>query len=285
MGWLNAASDHPESLRILIDAEPSKDDQNDKDLALATAARKGNLEAARILIAYGANPNADLSELTVTEGFGIMTSESKGAGNILIYAAESGNPEMVREILRHNPKLDAQDPKGRTAIFAAGEYNAREKVGARVECVRLLVQAGADVNARDNNGNTPLHETFLTDVIEELLKHGADVNARNKDGETPLFTTVSDDAIRLFIAHGADLSICNNKGETVMEAAKEKGPARRGGSPRGNSKDEPTIAAFKLRPDGGGFCGPGWIDRSTYLPREIPASGKRACSRSAALDA
>jgi ankyrin repeat protein len=92
--------------------------------------------------------------------------------------------------------------------------------------VRLLAQAGANVNARDNEGNSPLHETFLTDVEEELLKLGADVNARNKDGETPIFTTVDNDAIPLFIEHGADLTIRNNKGKTVIEAAKEKGPLR-----------------------------------------------------------
>jgi len=52
--------------------------------------------------------------------------------------------------------------------------------------VRLLAQAGANVNARDNEGNSPLHETSLTDVEEELLKLGANLNARNKDGETPI---------------------------------------------------------------------------------------------------
>jgi len=49
-----------------------------------------------------------------------------------------------------------------------------------LECVRLLAQAGANVNAHDNEGNTPLHETFLSDVEEELLKLGEDVNARNE---------------------------------------------------------------------------------------------------------
>ena len=36
------------------------------------------------------------------------------------------------------------------------------------------------MNAHDNEGNTPLHETFLSDVEEELLKLGEDVNARNE---------------------------------------------------------------------------------------------------------
>jgi ankyrin repeat protein len=82
------------------------------------------------------------------------------------------------------------------------------------------------VNARDRDGNTPLHETFLTDVEEELLKLGADVNARNKDGETPIFTHVDDAAIPLLIRYGADLTIRNKKGQTVLEAAKSRGPAR-----------------------------------------------------------
>jgi len=226
VGWLSAASRHPDTLQVLIDALASKNDQNDKDLALAGAARSGSVRAARALIDYGANPNADLSKLTVIESAGGMTLGAPGAGSILIYAAESGNPEMEREILRHHPKLEMRDREGKTALFAAGEYRYEVEDAARAECVRLLVQAGANVNARDNKGNTPLHETFLTAVEEELLRLGADVNARNEDGETPIFTTVDNSAIALFIEHGADLTIRNNKGETVMEVAKKKGALR-----------------------------------------------------------
>ena len=226
VGWLTAASRHPDTLKVLINAGASKDDEKDKDLALVGAAESGNVEAAMELIAYGANPNADLSKLIVTENGGGMTLQGPGRGSVLIYAAESGNPEMVREILHYHPNLEIRDHDGKTAVFAAGEYRYGDKDGARVECVRLLAQAGANVNARDKDGNTPLHETFLTDVEEELLKLGANVNARNNDGETPIFTTVDDDAIPLFIAHGADLTIRNNKGQTVVEAAADQGPRR-----------------------------------------------------------
>ena len=226
VGWLSAASNYPQTLKVFLDAGASKKNQKDKNLALANAAGAGNLESVRALIAYGADPKADFRRLIVTErSAGLGTSE-KGAGSVLIYAAKSGKPEVIREILRYHPKLEMRDREGKTALFAAGEYRDSDEDGARVECVRLLLKAGADVNARDNDGNTPLHETFLTDVEEELLKHGADVNARNKDGETPIFTTVDNEAIPLFIKYGADLKIRNRQGLTVFEAAKDKGPLR-----------------------------------------------------------
>ena len=221
VGWLSAAGVQPEALQIFIVVDASKNDQNDKDLALIKAARAGHVESVEALITYGANPNVDLNKLVITERGGSRV----GSGSILIESARSGNPDMVRDILRYSPSLEARDREGKTAIFAAGEYGS-DQDARRAECVKLLAEAGADVNARDDNGNTPLHETFLTDVQEELLKLGANVNARNKDGETPIFTTVDDTAIPLFVKHGADLTIRNNKGETVMEAAKDKGPLR-----------------------------------------------------------
>ena len=227
VGWLTAAGNHPETMRVLIAAAARKSDQNDKDLGLLGAARSGNVAGARALIAYGANPNADLSNSVVTEGSAGMILEKQGPGSVLIAAAESGNPEMVREILRYHPKIEARDYQGKTAIFAAGEYRDGDEDGTRAECVKLLGAAGANINARDAEGNTPLHETFLMEVAEELLKLGADVNARNDDGETPVLTNVGDDVVRLLIEHGADLTIRNNKGETVVEeAAKHKGPSR-----------------------------------------------------------
>ena len=46
------------------------------------------------------------------------------------------------------------------------------------------------MNAHDNEGNTPLHETFPSGMEEDLLMLGADLNARNNDCETPIFMTV-----------------------------------------------------------------------------------------------
>ena len=53
-------------------------------------------------------------------------------------------------------------------------------------CQRCL---GADINAKDNNGETPLHsaaDAGHADIIRALVELGADINAQDEDGETPL---------------------------------------------------------------------------------------------------
>ena len=229
--FLTAASRHPDTLRVLLNLGASKEDQKDKDLALDQAASTGELHAVRALIAYGANPNADLSQLWSTRvgllspnGSANGASGKDGAGSVLIDAARSGNPEVIKELLLYGPKLEVRDRKGKTALFAAGESTTSDKDGDRVECVRVLAKAGASVEARDKDGNTLLHKTDLIDVQEEVLRLGADVNARNLKGETPLFTNMNIKSIPLFLRHGADLTIRNNLGETVINAQTGRGP-------------------------------------------------------------
>jgi ankyrin repeat protein len=227
VGWLNAASSHPGTLKVLLDAGASEGDQSDLNMALLNAARAGKLASVKELLDAGADPNADFSKQVDEQSSGGMTLTSVGGvGSVLIGAATSGNPDVVREILRYHPDLEARDRQGDTAVIAASEDNSNAPEEDRAVCVRLLVEAGANVNARNNEGNTALHETFDTAVEKELLSLGADVNARNNDGETPIFTTVDNDAIALYIQHGANLAIRNNKGQTAIEAASDGGPLR-----------------------------------------------------------
>ena len=225
-GWLTAASRHPETLKALLDVGASQTDQDDKNRALAAAARSGSLKAVQDLIAYGADPNANVTTDNGAERTQNDRNQMNGPGTILIDAATSGNPDVVREILRYHPDLEGRGFRQRTAIFSAGEPLTTDNPVDRVQCVRLLVQAGANINARDFDGDTPLHQIYLFDVEEELLKLGADVNARNNDGATPIFTNVDNDSVALFIAHGADLTVRNKKGKSVFQAAKEGGPLR-----------------------------------------------------------
>ena len=54
-----------------------------------------------------------------------------------------------------------------------------------MEIARLLVEHGADITARTNDGSTPLHVASRlggVGVVQSLIEHGADVRAEDKDG-------------------------------------------------------------------------------------------------------
>lgn len=90
--------------------------------------------------------------------------------------------------------------------------------------VRELLAKGADVNARDQEGNTPLRLTVSREVGALLLAHGADVNARNDEGMTPMhraafISHTYTELIDLYIDHGAQIDPVSDDGMTPLLVA------------------------------------------------------------------
>ncbi|MHC4963243.1 MAG: ankyrin repeat domain-containing protein, partial [Planctomycetota bacterium] len=108
---------------------------------------------------------------------------------------------------------------GRTPLHRA------VKVSKCEPSIRVLMEYGADVDAIDFLGNTPLHYALFknrTKAMEMLLKKGASINAANAYGMTPLHYFQSGGAtsaarlIQAMLLSGADPTLQDFKGETIL---------------------------------------------------------------------
>ncbi|XP_062273760.1 ankyrin repeat and SOCS box protein 6 isoform X1 [Scomber scombrus] len=188
--------------------------------ALFKMAERGLVYAAEILLRYGADLNFE---------------DPVSYYNPLHIAALRNQPNMVRLLVGHGADIEKRD-----RIHESSPLDLASEESERLPCLLTLLDLGADVNARDKHGKTPLLHALAssdgltvnnTENIQFLLERGADVNAATVDGETvesslvflvkeALEANVEDAAeigsfclktTQLLLAHGVDPSCCLNE--------------------------------------------------------------------------
>ncbi|MFN8441603.1 MAG: ankyrin repeat domain-containing protein [Caldilineaceae bacterium] len=100
----------------------------------------------------------------------------------LIVAAETGDTARVRQLLQAGAQINARDERGRTAVMAATHGN-------QVATVALLIEAGADIDQQDNLLDNPFlyaGAEGLLEILQLTITAGADTKLTNRYGGTAL---------------------------------------------------------------------------------------------------
>jgi len=151
--------------------------QRGSECLMHIAATRGNLHVLRTLLGLGAEINA---------------TNSCGETPLMkiVDAGEDHNHRQAFHLLlERHADISIHDNLGRTALMRASAYGQREYA-------ELLLKAGADPNARDKQLNSALHAAFTADVVHLLKGAGADINALNASGKTPLDTAEDNPSAR-----------------------------------------------------------------------------------------
>jgi truncated hemoglobin YjbI len=143
---------------------------------LHEAAAAGSLTAVELLLSLGAEPDAtDGGEHTPLYCVGNECTVA-GGGNV------------VRALVRGGAKVEAHDgAKNCTALHMAARRGSVEIAGALLDC-------GADIEARDSVGETPLRRSVNCDKVEVaalLISRGADIHSQGSKGRTPFLAARS----------------------------------------------------------------------------------------------
>lgn len=129
---------------------------------------------------------------------------------------------------------DAAVARRRLAELEPSAYDETLPAACRdgdLELARLLLAAGADVEAKGRYGMTPLHRAAyngLTEAVRLLSAAGADVNAVDRRGHTPLYYAAEKgdtDAVRLLLEAGGSIQAALDKGWNKLHFAASAGLA------------------------------------------------------------
>ncbi|MCZ8511288.1 ankyrin repeat domain-containing protein [Paenibacillus filicis] len=147
-----------------------------------------------------------------------------GAELNVFEAAAVGRLDAVRDRLAEAPELvHAWSHDGFSSLGLAAFFG-REDVAAE------LLARGAVANAASQNAMrvAPLHSAAAgrhAALARMLIEHGADVNARQQAGWTPLHSAAHNgqaELVRLLLERGADLRAANDQGQTPLDLARER---------------------------------------------------------------
>lgn len=197
------------------------------------------LEKVKIILEAGANPNQESGnklrilplESAIHIPFKIHNYE-KASYDVLVDVIKSGvdNNYCIVNFAKSCDAVTQED-----LDLLKYKINQAYKIASQsaddyvLKTVTLLVENGADVNAKDSDGKPVIFSALVgtrpvdLEILKFLISKGADVNIRDAQGNTPLFFAFGNQAaVDILLAAGADKSLYNYSGMRYDEYTKRR---------------------------------------------------------------
>ncbi len=207
----------PEVAKLLLDHGADASARNDdNEQPIHHAASCESLTLVRLLIQHGADPLAKDVYGTQPIHNAVANGTAKTVEFFLSKGAKPDTPANSKDDYCHNGWRPLHFLGSRYAGSGSGPHD--------VEIATLLIRNGANVNATNHNGETPLHTVKGAAVIRLLLDHGAAVNVWDHGllKRTPLhyFALLGDlECVKVLLEHEAQRDALDGSGETPLDVA------------------------------------------------------------------
>ncbi|XP_055308574.1 myotrophin-like, partial [Sitodiplosis mosellana] len=127
-----------------------------------------------------------LSEITRLIEEGVDLSERYEDGDMAIHwAARLGKADTVKLLIENGANVNARGQYNRTPLY----YAVDSPEATKLEVVKVLLENGANVDVKDDYGSTPLAKAAQIGhkkIVEQLIKNGANINLKAWLGRSPL---------------------------------------------------------------------------------------------------
>ena len=217
-----------EATRLLIEngADVNIEDDNGST-PLHSAAVFGRAAVAKLLVENGANLQVRNDDgATPADTLHLDWRTTGFIGGLMGVEVEKENIPVMQSGRNEIAKLFGVKEFDSKAIASTNDLPSAVFIGDLAAVKRALTD-GADSNAQDpQSGSTMLSIAALmghTEIVALLLEHGADVNAKSRDGGTALHAAAflgRVETVKLLLEKGADTTLENNMGSTAIEGAK-----------------------------------------------------------------
>ncbi len=182
-------------------------------------------DGATALVHATRHQNTDMIRALFDKGADIHMIIDGKRNLLLTHVGAVSDPIIVSLFLDHGLPVDISAENGKTLLMIASHNGA-------TQVVQVLLSRGADINATDNEGMTPLHNAVAgysrSATISYLLKHGARIDSARRDGSTPLMEASRKgraDFVEMLIQKGANINAQDERGETPLIRAAQMGHA------------------------------------------------------------